>query len=960
MIVFRRNAILLFTFLFFASCATPPTLNLYGTKANVSAAFECDLFPLDNKSENGKREVASGEMCRYLFAPTPTETTSELSTAEANKLLQETWQSERTRDKFDLRDSNAFWGTLIGKEKLEQALLRDQHPADIFGERTSQNWRLSYRLLDEIPVGELKLTPDLVSRVNDIIVGDTKMQAVYDMARSSAERNPGFRGTFAKVVRDSIQAADRWFPLIGGRYRVKRLLHNYTRTPMSEAEFELINQDPANTGVKFLQLPYGREGKRYGVVVYPKVADMRPKIAELLTKTNREIQAIREGRSKKDPIALAAEFQWMFVALHPMTNGNGRTSRALMNRILAEFGLPPSLRSKIDLDYGLPLDQHVELVREGVIEYIRRFATESSITASIHGRGFGTRMNSAALAKLAGEVIPPEVFVGPKNFRKTEPGREKFDNLPERPDQVMRIDKSEFTFGDDTFFHDQYRIPHVAVQVGDGVWKLYPVSVRTYSLYGFGGPRTEERSVKRDLNAAATEQVKENLKFFLARSRGQVKKVEVEPFERIEKAANEDTILIYPFQFQLALDSLTIKEDPLKEPMDVLVQNRGDNTEDPRVGRTSFEQAYFENSKEVTTGQVIEQYMVSYLNMEKARRSFNESNPDLTLEQKQILNKTIDASQAKLHTAARQMLAPFLMKVAELRSHPEAQAYLSQHPEFNLIWQYVKLTPLFYDSIQAAFAAGHKDKVAVVRSAASGYVKYLGFTSDAQVRRLIYAIPKLGNVVNQMVRDLQIYIREYSNKGQIILDPTKNYGWSEKLAMKYAPLFADSKAAKAMITGLVQYVLVHPYAYRSMDPQANTEFVTDFLHAQLDLGPKERLSTTVNPAYVLRLKEDKGVYDAKFAMSNPEIFMMEVPISEASVDNASRFVSQAEVRINPVGPLKARGIIKYRMKANQDNVFPIPENPPPKAVDVLNSMRSVATGLKAPSRGKPSVQSDAI
>ncbi|WP_426449736.1 Fic family protein [Paenibacillus sp. S-38] len=57
-------------------------------------------------------------------------------------------------------------------------------------------------------------------------------------------------------------------------------------------------------------------------------------------------QLVRWYQEQKDrlhPVELAAEFHFKFVYLHPFSDGNGRTSRLLMNLILMKHGYPPAI-----------------------------------------------------------------------------------------------------------------------------------------------------------------------------------------------------------------------------------------------------------------------------------------------------------------------------------------------------------------------------------------------------------------------------------------------------------------------------------------------------------------------------------------------------------------------------------------------------------------------------------------
>lgn len=50
--------------------------------------------------------------------------------------------------------------------------------------------------------------------------------------------------------------------------------------------------------------------------------------------------------SELHPIKLAAIAHYKLVHIHPFTDGNGRTSRLLMNTILMKFGFPPVVIQK--------------------------------------------------------------------------------------------------------------------------------------------------------------------------------------------------------------------------------------------------------------------------------------------------------------------------------------------------------------------------------------------------------------------------------------------------------------------------------------------------------------------------------------------------------------------------------------------------------------------------------------
>lgn len=65
------------------------------------------------------------------------------------------------------------------------------------------------------------------------------------------------------------------------------------------------------------------------------------KVHTILDKINAELDAYFSGKPSKHPLELASQFHIDFVTIHPFYDGNGRTTRILMNIILVSCGYPP-------------------------------------------------------------------------------------------------------------------------------------------------------------------------------------------------------------------------------------------------------------------------------------------------------------------------------------------------------------------------------------------------------------------------------------------------------------------------------------------------------------------------------------------------------------------------------------------------------------------------------------------
>jgi hypothetical protein len=96
-------------------------------------------------------------------------------------------------------------------------------------------------------------------------------------------------------------------------------------------------------------------------VVYPEGEKVRANVEAIFEKTR---EMLRDP--KADPVDTAAYFMRHLVAQHPNMDGNGRTERHLMNRILAERGLPPPILGNLDNDIALSQEEFADQIRIGI------------------------------------------------------------------------------------------------------------------------------------------------------------------------------------------------------------------------------------------------------------------------------------------------------------------------------------------------------------------------------------------------------------------------------------------------------------------------------------------------------------------------------------------------------------------------------------------------------------------
>jgi Fic family protein len=93
---------------------------------------------------------------------------------------------------------------------------------------------------------------------------------------------------------------------------------------------------------------YNYKGEKYDFTAPADVPDEIHKLLNWLNAKSDEI--VSKNKNAIRPVLLAFEFHLKYVTIHPFYDGNGRTSRILMNLILVMFGYPPVIIRVNDKD----------------------------------------------------------------------------------------------------------------------------------------------------------------------------------------------------------------------------------------------------------------------------------------------------------------------------------------------------------------------------------------------------------------------------------------------------------------------------------------------------------------------------------------------------------------------------------------------------------------------------------
>jgi hypothetical protein len=143
---------------------------------------------------------------------------------------------------------------------------------------------------------------------------------------------------------------------------------------MSAAEQALVNNRqynsvPEDTTATFTGTSGGRTAvMSCGFYTYPDQDVLEDQIDLLLADINPRIERFYNG-SNEDPVAVAARAQRWLVSIHPFRDGNGRTTRFVMDYILTSLGLPPPILDEMNLDTSVSETDWAQEVGEGMRRY---------------------------------------------------------------------------------------------------------------------------------------------------------------------------------------------------------------------------------------------------------------------------------------------------------------------------------------------------------------------------------------------------------------------------------------------------------------------------------------------------------------------------------------------------------------------------------------------------------------
>lgn len=304
------------------------------------------------------------------------------------------WEAEKLRGEFE----NGRAGMVMAATFISTRHRAEGDFSRAYGDEAWRGFQRATHFVNQIPKGEFakNLDVDTIVKVNELIhAPDTGIKA--KLLRGIAYIGRGLRWDKGGEIRSGRQFA----------------------RPGSYTSEEIANFKEA--GVKVIPMGTGKDGTVRAMLEYPPPGEVKERLQKLIDDLKAEL-----SKPDADVVGAAARFQRHFVALHPFGDSNGRTSRLLMNRILADFDLPPAILKHQNRDISTSPEQWRREVAEGVARS-KRFLSQTSVNSK-----------DTYLAKVGIQA------------------------LSSSPNQPITLDGSPFDLGQDGFLYDPTGRPWIA------------------------------------------------------------------------------------------------------------------------------------------------------------------------------------------------------------------------------------------------------------------------------------------------------------------------------------------------------------------------------------------------------------------------------------------------------------------------------------------------------------------
>lgn len=709
---------------------------------------------------------------------------------------------------------------------------------DIYGKGVFKDWANANERLNSIPKGRLQLSLSLFQEVHTI----------------STKNVTPFLKKISHLLPQGL------VPDAGGVFKARNsvgrdpMIH-----PLSEQVYRNIKSNPWLGGFVEMPAPFSREGSRRGFLLYARAKDTPQKLQEL-------IDWYEANKNRMDPIDLAADFQRAFVSIHPFVDGNGRTSRLFMDRILREHGLPPPLLPTHNNDVYMSQQEYRSYIRRGIERFYRvwekSYEDSRSLIETPHylanpqirnDQTSGRKALTDLLSTAAGGVLARTPFeVGGRPFR--------------------------FSLGNGLFF-DTFAVPHIYRE-----GKLLPISDKSMWLYALADAPARENLY--------VDQIK-LLKLIIAKDQT-VQDVQIGSYEAVKQANLKGELFLYDWQKPILESALNVQMDA----PEAILSRRS-------LAKTFFEENIHTSPQHKMASLILAQY--EYLDIEyREYHKYAEKNfPDLA-------PKAAEARR-RIHWAARKLLEPIFKKAEALS--PEHQKIFKQENFYKVFQAYLAGSKLKFRNFDTAIEEMGDTHVTLLRSD-NNMAQWVGFRSRADWNDLARSLPGHNHLI-RMARDLgkKFEKKDFQDKVMAVLnDP--NSTWNriksflpESLQKTIGDVPENTfwKFQEALRNILIS--LQDPARYDSVVDQVDRAVIDLAAHAQGGIPVK--VGTSFSTYLGMYTEPQKSSNDISFGPSDSHIarlFLVKVPYEKVTWNyGTSQFTSEYE--IVSLKPISRREIV---------------------------------------------------
>jgi hypothetical protein len=768
---------------------------------------------------------------------------------------------------------------LIGLDRLIQFQSKNPNssPLNIFGVDTMRAWKSADDYLNSIPPGQFRPNLQMIVKVGNMSGKTVGVLPTGFSLERGLEFNRGSFKAFPNIGRDPLTKA------------------------LTEDQYISLKNNPWIHGFYELPFPLSRKGARRGAIIYALPWEVQPKLQKLVDWYN-------DNKTKMDPIRLAAEFQRAFVSIHPFVDGNGRASRLLMDRILAEFGLPHSLVLDHNNDIYLSPEAYEKVIRTGVVDSLNMLKL-----------GIDTSRNPwDTNGSLIKEIWSSLTSINDKGLQDR---LKLIKDLNAIKAYRFQVGKHRLRFDGNGFFYDQFNIPF---EYHRGTF--YPIADRSIPYYDFGGELASGIILKdRSFSDLRKQLLLKHLNLVdsLISKEESTDLMLTADISVVSKANSAGKPHIYPWQEASFAEQMKVRSEDHIQTL-------------APYGANAITTTDYRGTNGKNLSSAIAQYERMDLDLAELQ-SVTSRNSHLW--------RAIRLQREELHRAGRKFVDEFQTDLTKLS--PTEIEFIRKDFRYKFLIEYLKISKLYHKTFADAENAGATSYVPLLRSANAAGTTF-GFIPTKVWGDIAKSIPGTKNLVEWANDQLQKLSKSPETKEKKIDELLAFAFWLKPEAKKALKdkLIQNFPLAQMMLSNISRGLFLD---YRVHEPQTMVgERFKQALVSRANGGDHQYygISFSTNPAMYF--------YKSTFGLANTpkdvKVYLVQAPLDSVRMNHMSSYISEFEViGIKPILPNA-----KVKAFTADDRTTNSSAYAPNQAVmDFMNNRMGVPLGIQPPAAVPP-------